>query len=298
MKQLNDSCYVFESAVNIGYVHKGNYGMLIDAGIDQSSIRKVIRELDEANLPITHLFITHAHADHYGGANYAKKKLDLKVIAPTLEAAILENSILEPIYMLQGNFPLTEIRNKFLEGPPVQVDITVESGIQKLDNHFEVELIATPGHSYHQLAVGIDGILYAADSYFGKEEILKHKIPFITSADQTLASLEMLLEKEFSGSVPGHGPYEENFKSTIQKNIEVHQDILEEVKTMVACSQGGITHENIVAEMMEKYHIKADQLSLFLLHRTAITAYITSLIETGEIVSIIKNYRWMYQLNE
>ncbi|KHE72060.1 MBL fold metallo-hydrolase, partial [Halobacillus sp. BBL2006] len=66
-QQLNASCYYYQSSVNIGYVHSGDTGLLIDAGIDKSSIKKVLKELNKKELPLTHLFITHAHSDHYGG---------------------------------------------------------------------------------------------------------------------------------------------------------------------------------------------------------------------------------------
>ncbi|WP_279401768.1 hypothetical protein [Piscibacillus salipiscarius] len=47
MMQLNDNCYVFMSSVNVGFIHRENQGMLIDAAIDRSAIRKVVRQLDE-----------------------------------------------------------------------------------------------------------------------------------------------------------------------------------------------------------------------------------------------------------
>ncbi|WP_188208342.1 MBL fold metallo-hydrolase [Alkalibacillus aidingensis] len=293
IKQLNDDCYCFESSVNIGYVHKGEHGMIIDAGIDQSSIRKVVRQLESKQLPITHLFITHAHADHYGGAFYLKKHYNIKVIAPKLEAAIVENPIIEPIYMFQGNAPLDELRNKFLEGPPVQVDQVVDEGTIEIDR-FHLELILTPGHSYHQLAVATEGILYAADSYFGEEELDKHKIPFIISAKDTIASLKKLVETNYDGAIPGHGRFETNYHETLQTNIKYHQKILDNLEKELKNHPEGCSHEEIVAKLCEMYEIKADQLSMFLLFRTAVTSYITALIEEGKIKHEVKNYRIVF----
>jgi len=44
-------------------------------------------------LPITHLFVTHAHADHYGGAEYLQSVEKIYTYAPQLETAILQNPI-------------------------------------------------------------------------------------------------------------------------------------------------------------------------------------------------------------
>ncbi|MGP4072126.1 MBL fold metallo-hydrolase [Piscibacillus sp. B03] len=296
MKQLNDQCYVFISSVNVGYVLNGNQGMLIDAAIDRSAIRKVVRQLDEHQLPLTHLFITHAHADHYGGASYLVKHYDVKVLAPTFESAILANPVLEPTYLFSGNDPIDELRNKFLEGPPVEVDIEVDEGFHKIDG-FEFETIATPGHSYHQMAIKVNHILYAADSYFGQTELEKHKIPYITSVDQTLVSLEKLKKVQVDGAIPGHGKFERNFIKTLDKNIEYHKKLLHKVYCIISDRQA-ISHEELVSCICNEMGVKSDTLSPFLLYRTATTAYVTALINQGKVNHYIQHFRWMFKINK
>src|SRR5690625_2305693 len=255
---------------------------MIDAGIDKSSVRKVVRQLEKNQLPITHLFITHAHADHYGGAHYLKEAFDVKVIAPHFESVILAHPILEPIYLFSGNEPLLELRNKFLEGNPVEVDIVVDEGKQKIDQ-FNLQFIRTNGHSYNQLAVLTNGILFAADSYFGIEELHKHKIPYVTDVKGAMKSLKKLLDIPTNGAVPGHGVFEVNFKNTIQKNIEYHKMIAHRLFNIIEAHPKGITHEQLIQKMCEEMSIETKQLSQFLLIKTAITAYIVLLINEGKI---------------
>jgi glyoxylase-like metal-dependent hydrolase (beta-lactamase superfamily II) len=82
-----EDTYYFKSAVNIGYIHhkEQEKGILIDAGLDSQSMKKVIKKLDEKTLPLTHLVITHSHADHYGGAAYLQSVRDVYTIAPHIE---------------------------------------------------------------------------------------------------------------------------------------------------------------------------------------------------------------------
>ncbi|MGM8214637.1 MBL fold metallo-hydrolase [Bacillaceae bacterium W0354] len=296
-KQLNERCYVYEASVNIGYVHQHNQGLIIDTGIDKSSVRKIVRELEEKQLPITHLFITHAHADHYGGAYYLKEKYSVKIIAPRFEAVILQNPILEPIYLFSGNEPIDELRNKFLEGRPVEVDLIVDEGEISVDN-FQLNLLSTPGHSYNQMAVAVDDILYAADSYFGKEELAKHKIPYITNAEMALKSLRKLLNTSFKGAVPGHGYFESDYISTIKKNIEYHEMIIHKLVSVIDKFPDGLTHEQAVVQMCEVMNVETKQLSQFLLFKTAITAYITLLIKEEKIEHYIQQNRWMFKIKK
>lgn len=293
--QLNEHCYYFNSAVNIGYVHQGDYGLIVDAGIDQSSIRKVVRELEQKDLPITHLFISHAHADHYGGATYLIEKYSVKTIAPRFETVILNNPIIEPIYLFYGNEPLPELRNKFLEGPAIEIDIVVDEGINDIDG-FQCHFISCPGHSYNQMALAIHNILFAADSYFGEVELQKHKIPYLTNVELALSTLEKLLETNYDGAVPGHGKFETNYKSTVQKNIEYLENILHRLASTIEHYPDGISHEQLVQHICSEMGVDVKNLSQYLLFKTAITGYLTYLINHEKIEHYIQHNCWMFKI--
>ncbi|MCT2535676.1 MBL fold metallo-hydrolase [Aquibacillus koreensis] len=289
--RINESCYYFHGAVNIGYVHKGSKGMLIDAGIDKSTMKKVIRQLTTEDLPITHLFITHAHTDHFGGASYLQDQGQVVTIAPYLEEAIMRYPILEPTYLFTGNDPLPELRNKFLEGNPITIDHVIKEGHHQIDP-FLFEAYYLPGHSYYQLAIKIDNILYAADSYFAEEQLHKHKIPFLTDAQLTINSLHLLKNISCDGAVPGHGPFEENFYDTVDKNIAYHQSLLKWLESRIIQEPSGITHETVVGAMCVHFGVQPKQLSQWILFRTAVTGYIVSLIKQDKIKSEIVGGIW------
>lgn len=268
--------------------------MLIDAGIDDSVMRKVLKELKANELPITHLYITHAHADHYGGAHFLQKRHDIITIAPKFEAAILQNPTLEPLYLFQGNDPLPELHNKFLAGKPIQVNKEIEAGEHNIDG-FSFTTHLLPGHSYHQLALEIYGILFAGDSYFSEEQLAKHKIPYITDADQTIESLHKLMEITCYGAVPGHGVFEEEFITTVEKNIECHKTLLHWLEKYVLQSDGGVSHETVVSDMCEHFEVNNSMLSSWLLYRTAVTAYLVGLIKQGKIEHYIEKNTWKFK---
>ena len=184
--QINEECGYFSSAVNIGYIRHGGQGLLIDSGIDKSAAKKVLKHLDAENLPADHLLVTHGHVDHYGGAAVLKRERGLKVHAPLLENAFLEYPVLEPIYLWNGAFPLSELRNKFLEGEAVQPDRLLQEGTADF-GAIQLELVSLPGHSYAQLAPLYKGILFAGDAYFGTETLNKHIVPFIVDANGALS---------------------------------------------------------------------------------------------------------------
>ncbi|WP_163529853.1 MBL fold metallo-hydrolase [Halobacillus ihumii] len=292
-KQINEHCYYYHGAVNIGYVHEGATGLLIDTGIDRSSVKKVLKELKARELPLTHLFITHAHADHYGGAAYVQEHYHVHTIAPVLEEAILRNPQLEPLYLFGGNDPLEELHNKFLQGPEMHVDQIVTEGSLPLGS-LQGEMYLLPGHSYHQLALHIKGVLYAADTYFSEDQLHKHKIPYVTDVDLTLKSLHKLLEFSCEGALPGHGDYEEKYKETVQANITYHERLLHWLETYLQSHPEGTTHEQVISAMCQNYEVNAPQFSQWLLFRTAVTAYLVALKKQERVQDRVENFRWTF----
>ncbi|RBP03703.1 MBL fold metallo-hydrolase [Rossellomorea aquimaris] len=275
LQNLAEHCYAFTGSVTIGYCIKEGKGLLIDSGLDASSMKKVIKILSNEGLPLDYCVITHAHADHFGGAHFLKNKHGTSLFAPKLEKAIMENSILEPIYLFNGANPINDLRNKFLEGQSVVIDDELKIGENSI-GPFTFEAIDLPGHSYGQVGVLIEDVLYAADSYFGRDTLVKHVIPFIIDADQTLDSLEKLLHIPCKGAIPGHGDYEENFVYTVQENIDLHEERMKSLIALVNESSEGYSFERVVKEYLKLHKIAVTNVGQWLLFRTSVTAYLTS----------------------
>ncbi|WP_407271021.1 MBL fold metallo-hydrolase [Radiobacillus sp. PE A8.2] len=295
-QQLNKTCFYFHGPVNIGYVHLGEEGMLIDAGIDKSAMKKVIKQLREHELPITHLFVTHAHADHFGGAQYLQQQFEVHTIAPIFEEAVMRYPIMEPIYLFGGNEPLEDLRNKFLEGNPITIDQVIEEGHYQVGD-FSFETVNLPGHTHYQLAILIDDILFAGDAYLSEQYLHKHKLPYMTDADLAIESLNKLTEIRCQGAVPGHGEYEEDFNKTVQANINYHEKLLNWVEAKVEEYPNGISHETIVAEMCQHFGLGEKLLSQWVLLRTAVTSYLLALIKKEKISHHITGGRWIFIAN-
>ncbi|QFT88443.1 Hydroxyacylglutathione hydrolase [Bacillus sp. THAF10] len=283
--KITENVYYFHAAVNIGYIRFSNdAGMLIDAGLEDQAMKIVVRKLEEMNLPLSHLFITHAHADHYGGAAYLQRERDIYTFAPHFESAILQNPMLEPLYLFHGAHPLEEWRSKFLEGKPMRVDRVVsEEKTFEINGGGSFQTISLPGHSYFQYGVVVENILFAADAYFGADILHKHKIPFIVDANQTFSSLRKIKNLSCKGAVPGHGRYEEAFIHTIEENIAVHQQVEEMLVGFIQEQKQGITIETLVTMGCTELGITIKNAPSFMLFRTAITAYLTKLMQENVI---------------
>jgi len=162
---VKDNVGFIRDAVNIGIIRDNEDVILVDSGLDKNTARDIRKTVEKSGLNIKAIINTHSHADHFGGNDYLVRNLDVKVYAPKIEAAILQNPILEPIYLFNGAKPINNLRNKFVLAKPSPVHHIVEPG-KTVIHELELEVISLPGHSFNQIGILYEGVFFCADSIF------------------------------------------------------------------------------------------------------------------------------------
>lgn len=286
----------FPGHVNVGLVIGSTAAVLIDSGLDTQTAKKLKKGLDAIAQPLCAIIQTHAHADHFGGNAYLLGCWpQAQVYAPPLEEAIIRNPILEPIYLNMGAEPPSDLRNKFLLAAASRVD-----HLLPLEGEIEIDgvpfsILSLPGHSWQQVGVVCDDICFAADSYLGEDILEKHKLPFLVDAHETINSLTKLLASSYKGYIPGHGPYTTSPQSAVNKNIDLHQHIYEQIEDLL---QEESTLEDTLARLCERLHISIQNASSFVLFRTAFMGYLIGLHKQERVVYRFDQNRWLWRKNE
>lgn len=178
----------------------------MDTGLDGDAAKKILRIVERLGVRIRGVVITHAHADHFGGAAAIRARAEVPVYAPALEAVIIANPVLEPLYLYSGASPIAELRHKFTLAEACHVDGIIEAGARTVGG-VPITVIAAPGHAPNQVMIAGGGVCFVADACFAPEVLRKHGIPFYADVAQAAGTLEALaaLDGAYSAFVPGHG---------------------------------------------------------------------------------------------
>ena len=107
--RLTENAYLLRGGSNAGLIVHDGRAVLVDTGLDKDTAKKILRHIDVLAVKLAAVVITHAHADHFGGAATIRARTGAPVYAPALEAAIVENPILEPLYLFSGALPPAEL---------------------------------------------------------------------------------------------------------------------------------------------------------------------------------------------
>ena len=279
----------FPGPVNLGALIAENEVLFIDAGLDEGAARKLWRWAEEHGFRPFGAILTHAHADHFGGAHFWEKR-GLCLFSSALEGAMMEHPLFEPIFLFGGASPHPDLLGKFTLAEPCQISGKLGPGKVEL-GPFEMEIVFLPGHSPAQIGVRVDDVLFCADALFSSAILQKHPIPFCYDLDQALSSLSKV---EAETVVPGHGPILSG--ANLRAEIMAFRERLEEIRGLVLSAlDSPKPAEEIVGYVANALREELRALSSFVLVRTTILAALTSLVRAGQAQATIEENRLLWE---
>ncbi len=268
-------------ANNLGVVLTGDGGaIVIDTGLDKDTGRMVRRALEEARCELRAIVSTHHHADHIGGNEYLVRNVPgVVVCAPRLEAPLVENPLLEPVYLSLGASPPAALRTKWLMAKGVPVNQIIDGNTCEIAG-VTLEIVALPGHSRGQVGVVFDGVCFAADGFFGPVVLAKHGIPYAHDVAAQLAALDRLAARDERFFLPGHGELTE--RGDLDAALAANRAAIERAATAVcdALTAPGDTFE-IARRVRRILGLTIAGLPQYAIFTSAVAAYLSYLEARG-----------------
>ena len=185
----------------------GSHHCLFDAGAG-FEVNDIFKRMQATGLDpsgLTHLFLTHGHADHSGGAaEFADRLPEMKIVSGRRTADILAagDERLISLDRARGRvYPLD-----YTWTAP-RVDVVLQDRQSMTVGAFEINLIETPGHSddhcVYLVAYPGHRALVAGDAVFAGGRVVLQDIEDCSVA-KTLASIRLLATLDFEIFLAGH----------------------------------------------------------------------------------------------
>ncbi|MGQ9489241.1 MAG: MBL fold metallo-hydrolase [Anaerolineae bacterium] len=296
--QLTTAAYHLAGGSNAGLIVHDGRAVLVDTGLDRDTAKKILRHVEALKVQLTAVVITHAHADHFGGAATIRSRTGVPVYAPELEAAVVENPMLEPLYLFSGALPPAELRHKFTLAEPCRVDQIL--GIGELEvGGVPLDVMPAYGHAPGQVMVAGGDVCFVADAVFATEVVAKHGIPFYVDVDQAAATFATLssLDGRYAAFVPGHGAAVTTISALAAENAAR----LAAVRAAVASAlmESGDLGE-IVQSTARQLGVTITTPVIYWLTQTTVLACLASLQRSGQArVMVVDNrLRWQPSVHQ
>lgn len=240
---FNDFIYLIELPgklflpnVNVYLINLEN-PVLIDAGFGfQESIGKLLHEVKQiaGENGLKTVVLTHAHPDHFAGANILKKRFNSCIAAHKLAVPVLSDfkKLTTDYYGFKDD--VFSFINIFLRGlceaEPVNVDIKLDEESEIHVEEYSLKVIHTPGHTPCHISLYLEkkGILFSGDVVVGEGSTWIG----VPCGDITvyMNSLERILKLRPKVILPAHGPVvydsEKRIRELIWRKLSREEEIL------------------------------------------------------------------------
>ena len=191
MKIITVPAGIYAANCYIVYSENTKKGIVIDPGGDVDDIMKKIEELD---LDIEYIVLTHGHGDHIGGVLELKSFIDVPVAIHKEDEYMLNNgdSNLSSL-MAMGTIELN-------------ADILLEEGDEISFGDLNAKVIHTPGHTPGGISIKIEDNIFTGDTLFAGS-IGRTDFPG-GSYEEIISSIKnkIIIYSDDVILYPGHGP--------------------------------------------------------------------------------------------
>jgi hydroxyacylglutathione hydrolase len=215
---------------NVYLLSGGEELALVDAGAGRGEDRILenVRSLGYEPGQIGHIFLTHAHADHAGGAASLAERLGARVYLSELEREALESADEEalglPIARRNGYYP-EDYRLR-----ACKVDVALRGDERLRCGDLELAVIPTPGHSAGSVCFLVETeegtALFVGDTVFagGRISLIVAPGSDLLAMQESVARLGDL---NVTSLLPGHGIFPlEGGQEHIDQAVEAFSTML------------------------------------------------------------------------
>jgi glyoxylase-like metal-dependent hydrolase (beta-lactamase superfamily II) len=98
--ELQENIWVIQGGANIGVIAHEGRCFITDSGMDKDTGQNILKQVKKLGLTPTALLITHAYADHFGGAHHLVRPLHA-LYNTTVQAALsalYTQEVIHPIF--------------------------------------------------------------------------------------------------------------------------------------------------------------------------------------------------------
>jgi glyoxylase-like metal-dependent hydrolase (beta-lactamase superfamily II) len=293
---LAPDCYYLPGAVNCGVIAAPEgKAVLVDTGLDDDSARRLLRACRSADLEPAAVVTTHHHADHAGGNAFLAERLGLPVFAPALEAALLANPLLEPMYLFAGATAPPALATKFFAARPsvVAPENVLAPGEREVAG-VKLAIVPLGGHAPGMIGVGRNGVLYAADAVFGPAVLARHGLPFTSDATAQLAAIERVRDGGWDLVLPAHG--EPAPAPDVAALCDANRAAVTRGLDMaLAATRVPSDTETVVAVVSQSLGLRLETLGLYALIRTTVMAYLSHWLAAGRVAYALSGNRLLWR---
>lgn len=229
------------------YMPDRNNAVMIDAGYAPTSQEAILGLLEQENIRVRAVLVSHWHIDHVGCIPALQKKYGAHIYMSRFAWIMINSynmerkSVFSYPFLVIPKEDLSLQENEHLIDPEA-TELTVCG--------YTFQVLRFPGHETDNMGyVTPDRVAYLSDTILSQDVLHSIRIPYFTDWDLDLKTKRQILEYDFDGYVMAHnGMVVGSARSLVQENIN---NMLEKIELVATLCKKETTIEDLTARMVE-----------------------------------------------
>jgi glyoxylase-like metal-dependent hydrolase (beta-lactamase superfamily II) len=160
-------------------------------------------------------------------------------------------------------------------------------------NEIELEILSLPGHSFNQIGIHYEGVLFCADSIFSEYVIDKYKIPVLHDVGGQIKTLNKLKNMQYEFYIPSHTIPSDDISHLIKINRRVIDRTVEVIKDFLIEPN---STEEVIGYLCNNYQLELSNVQQYYLIQMTVMAYLGYMKERKQLEIMFENNKLQWKL--
>ena len=229
------------------YMPDRNNAVMIDAGYAPTSQEAILGLLEQENIHVRAVLVSHWHIDHVGCIPSLQEKYGTHTYMSRFAWIMINSFNMERKSVF--SYPFLVIPNENLTLRDDEHLIASDATEISVCG-YTFQILRYPGHETDNMGyVTPDNVVYLSDTILSQDVLHSIRIPYFADWDADLKTKRQLLDHNFSACVMAHnGVVIGSGRQIIQANID---NMLEKIELVASLCEQEITIEDLTSRMVE-----------------------------------------------
>ena len=266
------------------YMPDRQNAILMDTGLKSTDREGLLSLLEQEDIRVQSVLISHFHMDHIGNLRPLKEKYGCHTYMSYYASAMLHNPGMTRLASYETSFMSIPLVGPYLSATDHLIDPETP---EIMVGGYRFDVINLPGHAVENMGfVTPDGVAYLSDTILSRDVLRMVRIPYCSHCATDLEAKAKVRELSYNRYILAHNGVVDSIRELAQENIDNMQ---QKIAMVLGQCRDYIPLERLASNVVAITGSKPDDLRKVIGAKRNVQVIVDYLMETGQLTNRAHN---------